>query len=135
MSPPSHPTIWRRSAYGLLPFCSLARIPPTFCSVASLPIESRPCFPRMASQRSGPISPSSVEVRGLLLVAAHVAHGRQLWTTCRRRCTSELCSSRLRRADPSTHETRAKILAVSCAVSIRSFIFFFHFKFCAPCKL
>ena len=27
------------------------------------------------------------------MVAAHVAHGRQLWTTCRRRCTSELCSS------------------------------------------
>ena len=42
-----------------LPFCSLARISPTFCSVASLPIESRPCFPRMASQRSGSSSPSS----------------------------------------------------------------------------
>ena len=27
------------------------------------------------------------------MVAAHGAHGRQLWTTCRRRCTSELCSS------------------------------------------
>ena len=42
-----------------LPFCGLARISPTFCSVASLPIESRPCFPRMASQRSGSSSPSS----------------------------------------------------------------------------
>ena len=42
-----------------LPFCSLARISPTFCSVASLPIESRPCFPRMTSQRSGSPSPSS----------------------------------------------------------------------------
>ena len=42
-----------------LPFCSLARISTTFCSVASLPIESRPCFPRMASQRSGSSSPSS----------------------------------------------------------------------------
>ena len=42
-----------------LTFCSLARISPTFCSVASLPIESRPCFPRMASQRSGSSSPSS----------------------------------------------------------------------------
>ena len=30
-----------------------------FGSVASLPIESRPCFPRMASQRSGSSSPSS----------------------------------------------------------------------------
>ena len=30
-----------------------------FGSVASLPIESRPCFPRMASQRSGSFSPSS----------------------------------------------------------------------------
>ena len=27
------------------------------------------------------------------MVAVHVAHGRQLRTTCRRRCTSELCSS------------------------------------------
>ena len=43
-----------------------------------------------------------------MLVAAHVAHGRQLWTTCRRRCTSELCSSRLRTAEPSTHETRGQ---------------------------
>ena len=42
------------------------------------------------------------------MVAAHVAHERQLWTTCRRRCTSELCSSRLRTADPSTHETRGQ---------------------------
>ena len=42
-----------------LPFCSPARISPTFCSVASRPIESRPCFPRMASQRSGSSSPSS----------------------------------------------------------------------------
>ena len=42
------------------------------------------------------------------MIAAHVAHGQQLWTTCRRRCTSELCSSRLRRADPSTHETRGQ---------------------------
>ena len=41
------------------------------------------------------------------MVAAHVAHGRQLWTACRRRCTSELCSSRLT-ADPSTHETRGQ---------------------------
>ena len=30
-----------------------------FGSVASLPIESRPCFPRMASQRRGSSSPSS----------------------------------------------------------------------------
>ena len=29
-----------------------------FGSVASLPIESRPCFPRMASQRNGSSSPS-----------------------------------------------------------------------------
>ena len=42
-----------------LPFCSLARISPTFCSVASLPIESRPCCPRMAAHRSGSSSPSS----------------------------------------------------------------------------
>ena len=45
------------------------------------------------------------EGRGLLLVAAHVTHGRQLWTTCRRRCTSELCSSGIRTAETSTHET------------------------------
>ena len=42
------------------------------------------------------------------MVAAHMAHGRQLWTTFRRRCTSELCSSRLRTADPSTHGTRGQ---------------------------
>ena len=42
------------------------------------------------------------------MVAAHVAHGRQPWTTCRRRCTSELCSSRLWTANPSTHETRGQ---------------------------
>ena len=42
-----------------MPFCSLARISPTFCSVASFPIESRPCFSRMASQRSASYSPSS----------------------------------------------------------------------------
>ena len=82
-----------------------------FCSVASLPIESTPLFfsdgistewalfllqRRPLQQRDG---------RGLLLVAAHVAHGRQPWTTCRRRCTSERCSSRLRTAKPSRHET------------------------------
>ena len=43
------------------------------------------------------------------MVAAHVAHGRQLWTTCRRRCTSELCSSRLWTVDPSTPETRGQV--------------------------
>ena len=53
-----------------LPFCSLVSISPNedpvnfeslrrFGSVASVPIESRPCFPRMASQRSGSSSPSS----------------------------------------------------------------------------
>ena len=42
------------------------------------------------------------------MVAAHVAHGRQPWTTCRRRCTSEQCSSRLRTARTSTHETRGQ---------------------------
>ena len=42
------------------------------------------------------------------MVAAHVAHGRPPWTTCRRRCTSELCSSRLRTAKPSTQETRGQ---------------------------
>ena len=99
------------SDFWTLPFCSLTRISPTFCSIASLPIESTPLFSsdgistewvlflqrRPLQQRDG---------RGLLLVAAHVAHGRQPWTTCRRRCTSELCSSRLRTAKPSTHETK-----------------------------
>ena len=42
------------------------------------------------------------------MVAAHVAHGRQPWTTCRRRCTSEQCSSRLRTARTSTPETRGQ---------------------------
>ena len=42
------------------------------------------------------------------MVAAHVAHGRHSWTTCRRRCTSEQCSSRLRTARTSTHETRGQ---------------------------
>ena len=97
-----------------LPFCCLARISSTFCSVASLPIESTPLFSsddistewvlfpphqRPLQQRYG---------RGLLLVAANVAHGRKPWTTCRRRSTPELCSSRLRTAKPSTHETRGQ---------------------------
>ena len=42
-----------------LPFCGLARISPMLCSVASIPIESRPCLPPMAFQRSGSSSPSS----------------------------------------------------------------------------
>ena len=46
--------------------------------------------------------------RGLLLVAAHVAHERQPLTTCRRRCTSKQCSSRLRTARTSTNETRGQ---------------------------
>ena len=46
--------------------------------------------------------------RGLLSVTAQVAHGRQSCTTRRRRCTSEHCSSRLRTARTSTHETRGQ---------------------------
>ena len=42
------------------------------------------------------------------MAAAHMAHGRQLWTTCRKRCTSELCSSRHWTVDPSTPETRGQ---------------------------
>ena len=97
-----------------LPFCSLTRISKTFCRIASLPIESRPCFPPMASQRIWALFPlqrrplQQRDGRDLLLVAAHVAHGHQLWTTCTRRCTSELCSSRLRTAEPSMHETRCQ---------------------------
>ena len=97
-----------------MPFCSFARITPTSFSVASLPIESTPLCSsdgistewvffhlqrRPLEQRDG---------RGLLLVAAHVAHGRQPWTTCRRCCTSELCSSRLGTAKTSTNETRGQ---------------------------
>ena len=59
MSPPCHLTIWRRSAYGLCHFAVWLESLRRFGSVASLPIESRPCFPRMASQRSGSSSPSS----------------------------------------------------------------------------
>ena len=46
--------------------------------------------------------------RGLMLVAAHVALGRQPWTTCRRRFTSEQCSSRPRTVRTRTHETRSQ---------------------------
>ena len=42
-----------------LPFCSLARISPTCVALHRPPSLQRPCFPRMASQRSGSSSPSS----------------------------------------------------------------------------
>ena len=51
------------------------------------------------------------------MVAAHVAHGRQLWTTCRRRCTSELCSSRLWTVDPSTPESGLLVLPSACCAA------------------
>ena len=84
------------------------------CSVASLPIESTPLFSSDGISTEWVLFPlqrrplQQGDDSGLLLVAAHVAHGRQPWTTCRRRCTSELCSSRLRTAEPSTHETRGQ---------------------------
>ena len=73
-------------------FCSLARISPTFCSVASLhrfPSSQRPCLSSdaistewvlFALQRRALQQPDS---RGLLLVAAYVAPGRQPWASCR----------------------------------------------------
>ena len=108
-----------------LPFCSLARISPTFCSVASLPIESTPPFSSDGISTEWVLFPlqrrplQQRDARGLLLVAAHVAHGRQPWTTCRRRCTSELCSSRLRTAKPSTHETRGRA-CWSCTLPVET---------------
>ena len=95
-----------------LPFYSLARISPTFCIVASLPIESTPPFSSVGISTEWVLYPlqrlplQQRYDRGLLLVAVHVAHGRQPWTPCRRRCTSELCASRLSTARPSRHETR-----------------------------
>ena len=93
--------------------CSLARISPTFCSVASLSIESTPLFSSDGISTEWVLVPLQQrplqrDGRGLLLVAAHVAHGRQPWTACRKRCTSELSSSRLRTAKLSTHETRGQ---------------------------
>ena len=44
MSPPCLLTNGVDIGLGTLPFCSLARISPTFCSVTSLPIESTPLF-------------------------------------------------------------------------------------------
>ena len=97
-----------------LPFCGLARISPTFCSVASLPIESTPLFSSDSISTERVLFPlqwpplQQRDGRGLLFVTAHVAHGRQPWTTCRRRCTSERSSSRHRTAKPSTYETRGQ---------------------------
>ena len=96
-----------------LPFCGLARIFPTFCSVVSLTIELTPLFSSNSTSTEWVFFPlqrrplQHRDVRGLLLVAAHVAHGRQPWSTCRR-FTSEHCSSRLRTAKTSTHETRGQ---------------------------
>ena len=97
-----------------LPFCSLARISPTFCSVASLPIESRPCFPRMASQRSGPSSPSSGDHYNSEKAGASCRSPRtwhmdgNFGLHAEDAAPRSFCSSRLRTADPSTHETRGQ---------------------------
>ena len=97
-----------------LPFCSLARISPTFCSVGLLPIESTPLFSSDGISTELVLFPlqrrplQERDSRGLLLIAAHMANGRQLWTTYGRRYTLELCSSRLRTAKSSTHGTRGQ---------------------------
>ena len=97
-----------------LPFCDLARIFPTFCSVVSFTIELTPLFSSNSTSTEWVFFPlqrrplQHRDGRGLLLVAAHVAHGRQPSTKCRRRCTLELCSSRLMTAKPRTHETRGQ---------------------------
>ena len=58
MSPPSHLThgVVRLMDFAILQF---ARISPTFVALHRFPSSQRPCFPRMASQRSGSSSPSS----------------------------------------------------------------------------
>ena len=103
-----------------LPFYSLARISPTFCIVASLPIESTPPFSSVGISTEWVLYPlqrlplQQRYDRGLLLVAVHVAHGRQPWTPCRRRCTSELCTSRL--SIPDRVGTRREVRLVGPAL-------------------
>ena len=69
-----------------------------FRSVASLPIESHPCYPRMASQRSGSSSPSSGDPYNSEKAGASCWSPRTWHTNgnfglrAERRCTSELCS-------------------------------------------
>ena len=122
-APYLRPVTLHMASLGLwtLPFCSLTRISPTFCSVASLPIESTPLFSSVGISTEWVLFPlqQQRDGRGLLLVAAHVTHGRQPWTTCRRRCTSELCSSRLRTAKPSTRETRGQA-CWSCTLPVET---------------
>ena len=101
-------------AYGLCHFAVLLESLRRFVALHRFPSSQRPCissdgistewvlFPllrRPLQQRDG---------RGLVLVAPLVENGRQPWTTCKRRCTSEQCSSRLRTAETSTHETRGQ---------------------------
>ena len=104
---------YKMASLGLwtLPFCSLARISPPFCCVASLPIESPPCFPRMASQRSGSSSPSSgdhynSEKAGASCWSPRTWHMDGKFELRAEDATPRsFAPQRLRMADPSTHET------------------------------
>ena len=97
-----------------LPFCSPARISPTFCSVASRPIESRPCFPRMTSQRSGSSSPSSGDHYNSEKAAASCWSPRtwhmdgNFGLRAEDVAPQSFAPQRLRTADPSTHETKGQ---------------------------
>ena len=89
-------------------FCILARISPTFCSVA-FPSNHAPVFLGWHVNGVSPLPrPAATTTTARRQGPLIGRRARQLWTTCRRRCTSDLCSSRLRTADPSTHETRGQ---------------------------
>ena len=65
-----------------MPFCSLARISPTFCSVASLPIESTPLF-FLGSHLNGvgPLPPPAATTTTVRRQGPHVGRrARRTWT-------------------------------------------------------
>ena len=114
MSPHCHLTngVVRLMDVAILQSCSNLSL--RFVALHRFPSSQRPCFSSDGISTEWVLFPlqrrplQQRDDRDLLLVAARVAHGRQPWTTCRRRCTSEYCSSRLRTAGTSTHETRGQ---------------------------
>ena len=96
-----------------LPFCSLARMSPTFCTVASIPIESTPhLFLGWYLNGVGPLPPPAVTTATAQQQGSPVGRrARDIWTATLdyvRRCTSVQCSSRFRTARTITHETRGR---------------------------
>ena len=122
MSPPCY---LKMASLGLwaLPFYSLARISPTFCSVASLPTEPTSLsFLGWHPDGVGPLPPPAATTTTARRQGAPVGRrARGTWTATldyvQKTCTSELCSSRLRTAKPSTHETRGQA-CWSCTLSV-----------------